>query len=101
MSEHVDEKAERFELLWEGMTPKGYNRAKSLKFRQYMRQHVLQKFHKRKPTQFTSVQDNHYNHIRDIVRNPFLNDPNLFEKKGEDFRDYIYLNSKTYKSFLL
>tara|TARA_X000000950_G_scaffold175784_1_gene213642 strand:+ start:8129 stop:9961 length:1833 start_codon:yes stop_codon:yes gene_type:complete len=40
------------------------------------------------------------NHIRDIVRNPFLNDPNLFEKKGEDFRDYIYLNSKTYKSFL-
>ena len=32
MSEHVDEKAERFERLWEGMTPKGYNRAKALKF---------------------------------------------------------------------
>ena len=62
MSEHVDEKAERFERLWDGMTPKGYNRSKSLKLRQYMRQHVLQKFHKRKPSQFTSVQDNHYNH---------------------------------------
>ena len=36
MSEYVDDKAERFERLWEGMTPKGYNRAKSLKFRQYM-----------------------------------------------------------------
>ena len=26
MSEYVDDKAERFERLWEGMTPKGYNR---------------------------------------------------------------------------
>ena len=62
MSEVVDEKAERFELMWDGMASGKYNRTKALKFRQYMRQHVLQKFHKRKPTQFASVQDNHYNH---------------------------------------
>ena len=62
MSDDFDGKLERFERLWEGATPKGVNRTKALKFRQYMRNHVLQKFHKRKPTQFTSVQDNHYNH---------------------------------------
>ena len=40
-------------------------------------------------------------YIKDFVRNPYLSDPKLFENKGESFRDYIYLNSKTYKSFLL
>jgi len=47
MSEQFDEKLEQFERLWEGVTPNGINRQKSLKFQQYMRQHVLQKFHKK------------------------------------------------------
>ena len=33
----------------------GINRTKSLKFRQYMRQHVLQKYHKRRKEQFSSA----------------------------------------------
>ena len=42
MSDEFDEKADRFEKLWDGITPKGENRIKALKFRQYMRNHVLQ-----------------------------------------------------------
>ena len=45
MSEQFDGKLEQFERLWEGVTPNGINRQKSLKFQQYMKQHVLQKFH--------------------------------------------------------
>ena len=32
MSEQFDEKLEQFERLWEGVTPNGINRQKSLKF---------------------------------------------------------------------
>ena len=43
MSEGPDDfKLEQFERLWRGWTPKGENLSKSLKFRQYMRQHVMQ-----------------------------------------------------------
>ena len=38
----VDSKRESFNRLWEGITPKGVNRTKSLKFRQYIREHVRQ-----------------------------------------------------------
>ena len=62
MSETFDEKLEQFERLWDGVTPKGINRTKSLKFRQYMRQHVLQKYHKRRKEQFSSADKGHYNH---------------------------------------
>ncbi len=55
MSEQFDEKLEQFERLWEGVTPNGINRQKSLKFQQYMRQHVLQKFHKKTNDQFASA----------------------------------------------
>ena len=48
MSEAVNEKEAQFERLWAGETPKGVNRTKALKFRQYMKQHVLQKYHKRR-----------------------------------------------------
>ena len=37
-----DDKAEQFERLWDGMTPKGINRNKALKFRQYILEHVRQ-----------------------------------------------------------
>ncbi|MCH1541259.1 MAG: hypothetical protein L7S56_07525 [Candidatus Poseidonia sp.] len=37
-----NDKAEQFERLWEGVTPKGINRPKSLKFRQYILEHVRQ-----------------------------------------------------------
>ena len=37
-----DDKAEQFERLWDGMTPKGINRTKALKFRQYILEHVRQ-----------------------------------------------------------
>ena len=40
----------------------GLNRSKSLKFRQYLRNHVMQKFHKRKKDQWVSVNQGHYNH---------------------------------------
>ena len=46
MSQAISEKEARFERLWAGETPKGVNRTKALKFRQYMKQHVLQKYHK-------------------------------------------------------
>ena len=62
MSDEFDDKLERFERLWDGVTPKGVNRSKSLKFRQYMRQHVLQKFHKKSKDQYASADKGHYNH---------------------------------------
>ncbi|RJU93157.1 MAG: hypothetical protein DWC01_00445 [Candidatus Poseidoniales archaeon] len=37
-----DDKAEQFDRLWDGITPKGVNRPKSLKFRQYILEHVRQ-----------------------------------------------------------
>ncbi len=46
MTDEFDDKLARFEKLWDGDTPKGVNRTKALKFRQYMRNHVLQNFHK-------------------------------------------------------
>ena len=45
------------QLMFEGL-----NRSKSLKFRQYLRNHVMQKFHKRKKDQWVSVNQGHYNH---------------------------------------
>ncbi len=62
MSDEFDDKEKRFDDLWDGVTPKGINRSKSIRFRQYMRQHVLQKFHKRQKGQFASAVDNHFNH---------------------------------------
>ena len=43
MSEAISEKEARFERLWAGETPKGVNRTKALKFRQYILEHVRQK----------------------------------------------------------
>ena len=37
-----DDKAEQFDRLWDGITPKGVNRAKAMKFRQYILEHVRQ-----------------------------------------------------------
>ena len=62
MSEQFDGKLEQFERLWEGVTPNGINRQKSLKFQQYMKQHVLQKFHKKTNDQFASANNGHFNH---------------------------------------
>ncbi|GIQ97388.1 MAG: hypothetical protein CM15mP3_04220 [Candidatus Poseidoniales archaeon] len=31
-----NDKAEQFDRLWDGITPKGVNRTKALKFRQYI-----------------------------------------------------------------
>ena len=62
MSDEFDDKLARFERLRDGVTPKGENRSKSQKFRQYMRQHVLQKFHKRSKDQYASADKGHYNH---------------------------------------
>mgnify|MGYP006138941935 FL=1 len=42
MVEAFNDKAEQFERLWDGITPKGINRNKSLKFRQYILEHVRQ-----------------------------------------------------------
>jgi len=43
MSEEAfDTKREQFNALWEGHTPKGINRTKALKFRQYIKEHVRQ-----------------------------------------------------------
>ena len=55
MSDEFDEKLARFERLWDGVTPKGQNRIKALKFRQYMRNHVMQKFHKRRKDQWANA----------------------------------------------
>ena len=62
MSDEFDEKLARFEKLWNGVTPKGENRTKALKFRQYMRNHVMQKFHKRRKDQWANADKGHYNH---------------------------------------
>jgi hypothetical protein len=37
-----DDKAMQFDRLWDGVTPNGVNRSKSLKFRQYILEHVRQ-----------------------------------------------------------
>ena len=37
-----DDKALQFDRLWDGVTPKGVNRSKALKFRQYILEHVRQ-----------------------------------------------------------
>ena len=60
MSDDFDGKLERFERLREGVTPKGVNRTKALKFRQYMRNHVLEKFHKRGKEQWANADKGHY-----------------------------------------
>ena len=62
MSEDFNDKLDLFERLWDGVTPKGINRSKSIKFRQYMRQHVLQKFHKRRKDQWATADKGHFNH---------------------------------------
>ena len=38
--------------------------------------------------------------VKGFVQNPFLNDPELFIK-SPNFRDYIYLDSEIYKTYLL
>ena len=38
----MDDKELQFDRLWEGITPKGVNRTKALKFRQYILEHVRQ-----------------------------------------------------------
>tara|TARA_B100000941_G_scaffold290845_1_gene275210 strand:+ start:1249 stop:1515 length:267 start_codon:yes stop_codon:yes gene_type:complete len=43
MSEETfNDKEQQFNDLWDGVTPKGINRNKSLKFRQYILEHVRQ-----------------------------------------------------------
>ena len=43
MSEEAfNDKEKQFNDLWDGVTPKGVNRTKSLKFRQYILEHVRQ-----------------------------------------------------------
>jgi len=37
-----NDKEEQFDRLWDGITPKGVNRSKALKFRQYILEHVRQ-----------------------------------------------------------
>ena len=37
-----DDNAQQFDRLWDGITPKGVNRNESLKFRQYILEHVRQ-----------------------------------------------------------
>ena len=37
-----NDKAEQFDRMWDGLTPKGANRNKALKFRQYILEHVRQ-----------------------------------------------------------
>ncbi len=41
--ESGNSREEQFDRLWEGQTPKGINRSKKLKFRQYILEHVRQK----------------------------------------------------------
>ena len=38
----MDDKELQFDRLWEGITPKGVNRTKAMKFRQYILEHVRQ-----------------------------------------------------------
>ena len=44
-SDAFNDKEEQFDRLWDGLTPKGVNRNKSLKFRQYILEHVRQPKH--------------------------------------------------------
>ena len=37
-----NDKEKQFEDLWDGITPKGVNRPRALKFRQYILEHVRQ-----------------------------------------------------------
>ena len=41
-NQEFDGNAVQFDRLWEGFTPKGINRTKALKFRQYILEHVRQ-----------------------------------------------------------
>ena len=41
-SSHDGRQRTQFDRLWEGITPKGVNRTKALKFRQYILEHVRQ-----------------------------------------------------------
>ena len=38
--EEFNDKEKQFNDLWDGVTPKGVNRTKALKFRQYILEHV-------------------------------------------------------------
>ena len=40
--EEFNDKEKQFNDLWDGVTPNGVNRTKSLKFRQYILEHVRQ-----------------------------------------------------------
>ena len=40
--EPFNDKEKQFNDLWDGLTPKGVNRVKALKFRQYILEHVRQ-----------------------------------------------------------
>ena len=40
--EEFNDKEKQFKDLWDGDTPKGVNRTKALKFRQYILEHVRQ-----------------------------------------------------------
>ena len=40
--EEFNDKEKQFNDLWDGVTPKGVNRTKALKFRQYILEHVRQ-----------------------------------------------------------
>ena len=40
--EEFNDKEKQFNDLWDGVTPNGINRTKSLKFRQYILEHVRQ-----------------------------------------------------------
>lgn len=42
MSGAFNDKEEQFDRLWDGITPKGVNRTKAFKFRQYILEHVRQ-----------------------------------------------------------
>ncbi len=54
----------------------------------------------KKNENYSKSLENWEKYIKDNVRNPYLKDPYLFENEGDTFRDYIYLNSIIYKSFL-
>ena len=41
-SGNMNSNIERFEQMWNGITPKGVNRTKGQKFRQYILEHVRQ-----------------------------------------------------------
>ncbi len=40
--ENFNDKEKQFHDMWDGITPKGINRTKALKFRQYILEHVRQ-----------------------------------------------------------